>query len=187
MIFSAGLSILHGCPSRRSNWPAALLALPLPFCAEFQASAETEPDPAKQIIGATATISEVSTGIPFSARIDTGAHSCSLHVVKIEIQDEDPMPNLNIGKPIRFQVKNDEGQTGWIETIITGRVRIKSSVQKGGDYQGRYKVRLTFAWKDFTKEVSVSLNDRTEMTYPLLIGRNYLHGEFLVDVARPHD
>jgi hypothetical protein len=43
-------------------------------------------------------------------------------------------------------------------------------------------VRLALQWKDFSKEVLVTLNDRTDMTYPLLIGRNFLQGDFLVDV-----
>jgi hypothetical protein len=30
----------------------------------------------------------------------------------------------------------------------------------------------------------VSLNDRTDMEYPLLIGRNFLRGDFLVDVEK---
>jgi hypothetical protein len=32
------------------------------------------------------------------------------------------------------------------------------------------------------KEVLVTLNDRTSMEYPLLVGRNFLQSDFLVDV-----
>ena len=42
-------------------------------------------------------------------------------------------------------------------------------------------------WKDFRKEVLVTLNDRTDMEYPLLLGRNFLRGDFLVDVAQDAD
>jgi hypothetical protein len=48
-------------------------------------------------------------------------------------------------------------------------------------------VLLTLRWKDFEKEVLVTLNDRTDMEYPLLIGRNFLRGDFLVDVAKRND
>ena len=47
---------------------------------------------------------------------------------------------------------------------------------------GVTKCRLSLKWKDFTKDVLVTLNDRTEMVYPLLIGRNFLRGDFIVDV-----
>jgi len=32
--------------------------------------------------------------------------------------------------------------------------------------------------------VRASLNDRTEMTYPFLMGRNFLRDNFVVDVTR---
>jgi hypothetical protein len=142
---------------------------------------------AKHIIGATATVVEASTGIPFSARVDTGARSCSLHVEKIEIKDEAPKRLQNIGKTVRFLVKGENGKSDWIETTIAGAVRVKSSVFKNGEFDRRYKVRLTLRWKDVEKEVLVTLNDRTDMSYPLLVGRNYLRGDFLVDVAKKTD
>ena len=53
-----------------------------------------------------------------------------------------------------------------------------------GEFDHRYKVRLTLKWNDFEKEVVVTLNDRTDMEFPLLIGRNFLRGDFLVDVEK---
>ena len=93
----------------------------------------------------------------------------------------------NIGKTVRFLVKGSSGKTEWIETKIAAAVRIKSSVFKNGEFDRRYKVRLTLQWKEFRKEVLVTLNDRTEMAYPLLIGRNFLRGDFLVDVDQKGD
>jgi hypothetical protein len=136
----------------------------------------------KQIIGATATLTEVSTGISFSARIDTGAQSCSLHVEKIEIEDESNKRLRNVGKTVRFLVEGEDGKSEWIQTKIAKAVRVKSSALKPGTFDRRYKVPLTFEWNGFRKEVLVTLNDRTAMQYPLLIGRNYLKGDFLVDV-----
>jgi hypothetical protein len=102
----------------------------------------------------------------------------------MEIQDESPKRLHNIGKKVRFLIKGENGKSEWIETTIAGAVRVKSSVFKNGEFDRRYKVLLTLRWKDFEKEVLVTLNDRTDMEYPLLIGRNYLRGDFLVDVAK---
>jgi hypothetical protein len=143
-----------------------------------------EDQPQKRVIGATAVLTEANSGLPFAARVDTGAASCSLHVEQIEITDESTTPIDNIGKPIRFQVRNEKGDTAWIETKIARVVRIHSSVQKEGEFDRRYKVQLTLRWEGFSKDVLVTLNDRTEMVYPLLIGRNYLRGDFLVDVDK---
>ncbi|HEX2476635.1 MAG TPA: hypothetical protein VHK01_17915, partial [Lacipirellulaceae bacterium] len=72
----------------------------------------------KHVIGATATITEASTGIAFSTRIDTGAKSCSLHIEKMEIEDESPKRLHNIGKKVRFLIKGENGKSAWIETTI---------------------------------------------------------------------
>jgi hypothetical protein len=148
------------------------------------AQVDQEEPGTKHVIGATAFITETTTGLPFAARIDTGAASCSLHVEEIKIQDESANPVQNVGKPIRFLIKNEKGDSKWIETTVARVVRIRSATQKDGDLDSRYKVRLTLGWEDFRKEVLVTLNDRTEMAYPLLIGRNFLRGDFLVDVEK---
>lgn len=138
----------------------------------------------KQVIGATARLTEMSSGLVFPARIDTGAQSCSLHVEKIEIQDESTSRLRNVGKSARVLLKDADGNTKWIDTKIAEAIRVKSSTLKNGEFDRRYKVRLTLKWKNLEKMVLVTLNDRTDMEYPLLIGRNFLRGDFLVDVEK---
>jgi hypothetical protein len=188
MVF--GLLYSHFCiPPHLGNWPhAALLTLAAGLVGQTIAGGQLAVPPTpKHIIGATDTFTETSTGIPFAARIDTGAKSCSLHVEKMEIKDEAPKRLANIGKTVRFLIKGEHGKSEWIETTIAGAVRVKSSVFKNGEFDRRYKVRLTLRWNDFEKEVLVTLNDRADMEYPLLIGRNYLRGDFLVDVDKKAD
>jgi hypothetical protein len=142
---------------------------------------------AKRTIGATATLTELNSGFAFPARIDTGAETCSLHVEKIEIQDKTARRTKNVGKSVRFELKGSDGKTQWVEGIVADAVRVKSSSLKSGEVDHRYKVRLTLQWKDVRKEVLVTLNDRTSMEYPLLIGRNFLESDFLVDVDLDKD
>ena len=141
----------------------------------------------QRTIGATATLTELNSGFAFPARIDTGAETCSLHVEKIEIQDKTARRTKNVGKSVRFLLKGSDGKTQWVEGIVADAVRVKSSSLKSGEVDHRYKVRLTLQWKDVRKEVLVTLNDRTSMEYPLLIGRNFLQGDFLVDVDLDKD
>jgi len=148
---------------------------------------DSVPTPSKHIIGATAKLTEATTGFAFPARIDTGAKSCSLHVEKITIEDKVAKRVKNVGKTVRFLVMNEQGKEAWIEAKIAKAVRVKSSVFDNGEYDHRYKVLLTFEWNGFRKEVLVTLNDRTNMEYPLLVGRNFLAGDFLVDVDKKDD
>ena len=88
------------------------------------------PPTSKQVIGATATITEAKSGLPFSARIDTGAATCSIHAMKWEIKDPAKRAPDNVGKPIRVLIKNDKGDEEWVDTVIAGRVRIRNSAHR---------------------------------------------------------
>lgn len=171
--------------SRRARWYWTLSALSVGsvlLLGVLPLRGDVVPPETKHVIGATATITEASTGLPFSARIDTGAATCSIHTIKWEIKDPAKKPRDNVGKPIRLLIKNDQGEEKWLDSVIAGRVRIRNSALDDEDYHGRYKVMLPLEWNGFTKEVLVTINDRTAMEYPLLIGRNYLSGDFVVDV-----
>lgn len=136
-----------------------------------------------RVIGATAKLTEKASGYEYPARIDTGAATCSLHVEQVEIENPSARRKENVGKKARILLRNNAGETKWVETVIAASVRVKSSTLESGEYDRRYKVRLTLCWKDFSKEVMVTLNDRADMEYPMLIGRNFLEGDFLVDVS----
>jgi hypothetical protein len=164
-------------------WIAGVSSLLVAYIASTNIDAANSPGrPSKQIIGATATLTETSTRLSFPARVDTGAETCSLHVEKVDIEDRTRSRVRNIGKTIRFLLKGSDGRTKWVEAVVADAVRVKSSSLKGGEVDHRYKVRLTLEWKDVRKEVLVTLNDRTAMEYPLLVGRNFLEGDFLIDV-----
>jgi hypothetical protein len=134
-----------------------------------------------RMIGATALVTEMSTGLPLPARVDTGATCCSIHCEELEIKDADPDPKVNIGKRVRFLIEPPEGKekAEWIEAKIVDHVRIRTSERE----DERYKVRLKFKVEDVEKKVLVTLNDRDKMKYPVLLGRNFLRDDFLVNVA----
>jgi hypothetical protein len=138
---------------------------------------ETIPSP--RLIGATTTVTEVSTGLPFAARVDTGARTCSIHCEEVEIEDADPDPKKNVGKPVRFLVRNKAGESKWVATKIVDRVTVRTAAKD----EERYKVRLKLRWADVEKHVGVTLDDRERMQYPLLIGRNFLRNDFVVNVS----
>lgn len=129
-------------------------------------------------IGPVTTITEVSSGLPFPARVDTGATTCSIHYEEMQIEDAAENPADNIGKRIRVLIKNTDGKEEWITTKIVEHVTVRTST----DDEQRYKVPLKLRWQDVEKQVLVTLKDREKMKYPLLLGRNFLRGDFVVDV-----
>ncbi len=132
----------------------------------------------KRIIGPTTIVAEADSEMDFRARVDTGATTTSLHVEEWAIEDESPEMTENVGKKIRIRIKNHRDESQWIESRIEEIGIIKTSAVA----EHRYKVELTLCWNDVKKRVLVTLNDRSRMKYPLLLGRNFLQGDFVVDV-----
>lgn len=133
----------------------------------------------KRIIGPTTIVAEAISALNFKARVDTGAMTSSVHVEEWAIEGESDKMEENIGKKIRFRMKNHKGESQWLESRIEEIGVVRTSEQE----EIRYKVQLTLCWNDVKKQVLVTLNDRSHMKYPMLLGRNFLEGDFVVDVG----
>jgi hypothetical protein len=109
------------------------------------------------------------------AKIDTGAYTSSIHVEKIWIDYENPNPILY------FTIGQTEPQTLKFETF--GRKTIKNSF---GEMEERYVIKTLV--KIGRKQIwsTISLSNRDNMRYPVLIGRRLLKGKFLIDANQIH-
>ncbi len=132
----------------------------------------------KSLIGETAWIEVGDIPFAYLARIDTGARITSIHAVDVTITDRSAVPDENVGKMISFQTINRDGKVQQLTAVI---VRV-STVKNSQGTEQRYVIELPLAWKHVKKKVEVNLRDRSRMTYKLLIGRNWLSEDFLVDV-----
>lgn len=137
----------------------------------------------KKTIGPVAQLSIKQIGLVYNTRIDTGAGQNSLHAVNIKVENEDTqvMEN-NIGKMIRFDTENENGETVSFTTRIRGATLIRNA--QGSEI--RYTVRLSIGEPSKEYFVDVNLTDRSQMGYKLLIGRNWLQGHYVVDMSLPH-
>ena len=170
---------------------AALLIMAASGCAGTASDAQVAADPRagsqapekigdKMVVGETARIAVVEAGMKFLARIDTGARVTSIHALDVEVQDGSQDKRANEGKPVSFRVVNAEGEEAVLESTIVDVASVRNA--QGTEY--RYVVELTLVWEGFSKVVQVNLRDRSAMTYKLLIGRNWLAKDFLVDVDK---
>jgi ribosomal protein S6--L-glutamate ligase len=131
----------------------------------------------KILIGRVEWIEIPSLKVKLRARIDTGAKTTSMHAVNItEVQQQDDLF-------VRFQTVDSEGK-------LIDLLKKVDTTQKVANTAGfitkRYVIREKIKMGSMEKEILVNLNDRTEMEYKFLVGRNLLLGRFIVDVARSH-
>lgn len=132
----------------------------------------------KKVIGPTEVVEEAESDFEFPARVDTGATTSSIHVEECKVEGAADQMDKNVGKTIHFKIKSPDGESEWLERKIAEISTIKTSERE----EVRYKVPITLNCKNVKKKVLVSLNDRSHMQYPLLLGRNFLQGDFVVDV-----
>jgi hypothetical protein len=133
----------------------------------------------KKVIGQTANF-VIDDEAEFVARIDTGAETTSVHAVDLEVEQEDADMRENIGKVIYFTLENEEGRQWRTSAIVRNVIRIKNSQ----GVERRYKVPLRVGWDTINKTIDVNLRDRSRMEYKLLIGRDWLAREVVVDLER---
>ncbi len=133
------------------------------------------------VIGATAGVTELNSGIAITARVDTGARMTSLHCGEgdLEIIDASLEAEQNIGKSARLRVTNDAGESTWVKTRIDSYIEVRNSEHS----ELRYCVVLPLAYHGYEQPTLVSLNDRSTMSQRMLLGRNFLSGNFMVDVT----
>lgn len=111
------------------------------------------------------------------AKIDTGARTSALHAIGIE-------PFEREGESwVRFQVQLDErAPWRWVECAIHDRREIKNT---SGIPEERIVIRTQLKLTDRSWPISVSLTDRTNMRFPMIVGRSALkHHNIAVHTRR---
>lgn len=111
------------------------------------------------------------------AKIDTGAFSSSVHCHHIKEYEKDGEPY------VQFYLLDPEHKD-YNEKMFELPVHDKRSV-KSSNGIGSTRIFIKTLIKLFDKEyeIELSLADRSEMRFPILIGRKFLKNRFVVDVS----
>jgi len=111
--------------------------------------------------------------IKIPARIDTGAATNSMHGVDTEVIEQ------NGKQYVRFNFidHNDEAHQ------MTRPLVAQTVVKQASGKQTRYVVEMGLCVGDYYKQTRFTLADRSQMTFPILVGRNYLNKSLLVSSA----
>jgi hypothetical protein len=157
-------------PPRRSARPAGVgpamllaVAFPLVSCGTNGGG--------KVIIGPVEEVVFVPWNVKLPARVDTGAATSSLYVLDVQTH----------GDQIEFRFPDPWGNQRHRLPVTNWR-KIKSS---DGVEERRAVVTMEICLGGVRLQTPFSLDDRSRMHYPALIGRRTLEGRFVVDVSRP--
>lgn len=128
------------------------------------------------IVGRTTTAAFPAEGIVnVPVKVDTGADSSSIWASHLDMDDDGTL------KFILFADGSPYFSGQVHETKEYSVHRIRSS---NGTMQVRYKVKLAIQLAGRTVRGTFTLADRSQNTYPVLIGCSLLKGKFLVDVSK---
>lgn len=137
----------------------------------------------KSIVGQVETIKVHELEMVYKARIDTGAATTSIHAIDIKVSgknsDSDDMRD-HLGESVEFTSINEKGK----KTKFKGKIIKVSKIRNAQGVERRYAVNMDLGWNGEHKTVAVNLRDRSKLEYKLLIGRNWLEGNYLVDVEK---
>lgn len=132
-----------------------------------------------EIIGSTDFIDLPDAAIEnLPCKIDTGAAISAIHAGKIKIIEKNGQEFLSFRL---LDKKHPQFNNKEFIASVFKEKRIKSSF---GHAEERYQVKIRIRVFGKIYNTSFTLTDRKNMTYPLLLGKTFLKGKFLVDVAQ---
>jgi hypothetical protein len=126
-------------------------------------------EPDKPVIGAEEYVRILPYGFTLPARIDTGAATTSLDARNISVE----------GSTVTFTLPPK-----WGGATITAPIIDWKNIRTSKSREKRPVVELELCIASKKLRVRVNLNDRSRMRYPLLIGRNVITGNFIVDTSQ---
>lgn len=115
-------------------------------------------------------------GIPaIKAKIDTGARTSALHAFAVDAFEEDGKKKIRFGiHPLR---KRPEIEIFCISDVADERIVTDS----GGHRESRYFIRTPISIGGVTWPIEISLTNRENMFFRMLVGRTAMADSLLVD------
>ena len=130
---------------------------------------------AKLTIGRSEYIALPKLGVQrVEAKMDTGAYRSALHYQKIAVRTLEEQEEL----VVTFAMGRKRTKVIFKRF---SRVTVKSST---GQRTERFLITTPVQLNGHTVRTQFTLFDRSDMKYQVLLGRKFLRGRFLVDVAR---
>lgn len=132
-----------------------------------------------QIIGTTDCIDFLDVEIEnLPCKIDTGAAISAIHADRIRIIEKNGVDYL------AFKLLDKKHPKFNNKEILTSDFTEKRIKNSFGEAENRFQVKLKIRVFDKVYNSSFTLTNRKQMAYPVLLGKKFLKGKFLVDVSQ---
>ena len=114
------------------------------------------------------------------AKVDTGAYTSAIHCTDIHIETDAKQ------RPVLMVRLLDPGHADADgRPLAFADFELRDIRSSNGEVQERYVIRAVVQLYGENFEADFSLSDRSDMKYPVLLGRSLLRqGRFVVDVAK---
>jgi hypothetical protein len=134
---------------------------------------KTTPD-GKMILGETEWLYVEEANGNFMSRIDTGATTSSISAHDVTVFEREGR------RWVKFIMPIDGGKEVNVEAPFVKYIRIRQA----NGLEDRPIVRMTIRIGSVTEKADFSLTDRSNMDFPVLMGREFIKDVAVVDVAR---
>ncbi len=151
---------------------AWVLAAALPLAAADDSAGE------HKVVAGWIEHARVGELLHVEGKLDTGADGCSLDVDRLSEFQRDGR------RWVRFWVEDPEDDDRRIR--YERRIVRWTVIERHGADDRRPVVRLDLCVGSVARRVEVNLVDRSDFDYPLLVGRNFLSGAFVIDPDERH-
>lgn len=127
-------------------------------------------------LGWTEWLSLPDLGLPaIKAKVDTGAATSALHAKAIEPFGNDHKPQ------VRFRILPDPNNENLVITCSAPVVDRRPVTSSNGETEYRYVIETRASFGDFSWPIQVTLTDREQMNYRMLLGREAITEDMWVD------
>lgn len=112
-------------------------------------------------------------------KIDSGAYTSSIHCHNIELIRQNDKTSM-----VRFNLLDPDHPDYDEKEFLLPVQRIKNVKSSSGAAERRIFIKTDIILFGNSYPIELSLTDRSDMKYPVLLGRRLLKKGFIIDVAR---
>lgn len=112
------------------------------------------------------------------AKIDTGAYNGAIHVSLVTEFEKDG------DKYIRFILLDQDHSEYHGKVFETAEFQERRVRSSNGEIQHRYAIPVTIILKGIELKTKLSLSNRKDLRYPILLGRKIIKKHFIIDASK---